>query len=228
MKRSEINRAICCMGAFAEKHGLELPPSCGWAPENRRTKGAEYDEVRDGMLGRDVTDYSAGDFDKADFSLDAIRNGIYAKRDVSPKPCAETLLYIEERPYSPIHFPWSKMEIIINRSGGNVLIRVYYAYLDEQLANTDVTLHCDGRTFTVPAGTQICLAPGESISIQPYPYHGFNVEAGSGPVLLGEVTICNDDVHGNRFLEPLGRVTAVEENEPPYRLLCGKYAAARG
>ena len=29
-----------------------------------------------------------------------------------------------------------------------------------------VVVHCDGRTYTVPAGTQVRLTPGESIHIQ--------------------------------------------------------------
>lgn len=33
---------------------------------------------------------------------------------------------------------------------------------------SDVTVHCDGRTYTVPAGTQVKLTPGESIHIQQY------------------------------------------------------------
>ena len=33
---------------------------------------------------------------------------------------------------------------------------------------SDVTVHCDSRTYTVPAGTQVKLTPGESIHIQQY------------------------------------------------------------
>ncbi len=227
MKRSEINRAIRRMEAFAQKHGFPLPPFCGWTPEEWQAKNREYDEIRDNMLGWDVTDYGAGDFSRMGFSLITIRNGNFAKRETYPKPYAEKLLYIEEGQYSPMHFHWSKMEDIINRGGGTVLIKVYNAAADESLASTDVTLHCDGRSFAVPAGTQIRLAPGESISIQPYLYHDFNVEAGSGPVLLGEVSMCNDDVHDNRFLEPLGRFSTNEEDEPAYRLLCNEYPAAK-
>ena len=189
MKRSEINAAIRRMESFAERHGFALPPFCAWTPDSWQDKGHAYDEIRENMLGWDVTDYGAGDFAKMGFSLVTIRNGNFGKRDVYPKPYAEKLLYIEEGQYSPMHFHWSKMEDIINRGGGNVLIRVYNATPEEGLADTDVTLHCDGRAFVVPAGTQIRLTPGESISIQPYLYHDFNVEAGSGPVLLGEVSM---------------------------------------
>lgn len=46
--------------------------------------------------------------------------------------------------------------------------------------NLDVTVHTDGRTYTVPAGTQIRLTPGESIHIQQYLYHDFTVRARHG------------------------------------------------
>lgn len=227
MKRSEINQAIRRMEAFAKAHGFALPPFCDWTPESWQSKSHEYDEIRDNMLGWDVTDYGAGDFAKMGFSLVTIRNGNFEKQNVYPKPYAEKLLYIEEGQYSPMHFHWSKMEDIINRGGGNVLITVYNSTADERFDTSDVTLHCDGRSFTVPAGTQIRLTPGESISIQSFLYHDFNVEAGTGPVLLGEVSMCNDDVHDNRFYEPLGRFSTIEEDESAYRLLCNEYPAAR-
>ena len=34
---------------------------------------------------------------------------------------------------------------------------------DGQLSDADVIVNMDGRRFTVPAGTEICLHPGESI-----------------------------------------------------------------
>jgi len=128
-----------------------------------------------------------------------------------------------------MHFHWSKMEDIINRGGGNILIRVYNSTPDEQLdLISDVLVHLDGREVVVPAGTQVRLTPGESISLYPYMYHDFSVEQGSGPVLLGEVSQCNDDNTDNRFLEGIGRFPAIEEDEPPYRLLCNEYPQAAG
>ncbi len=41
-----------------------LPPFCHFTPEQWQSKGHEYDEVRDCMLGRDITGYGMGDFDK--------------------------------------------------------------------------------------------------------------------------------------------------------------------
>ena len=119
------------------------------------------------------------------------------------------------------------MEDIINRGGGNLLIRVYNSTPEEELDRAgDVTLHMDGVCRTVPAGTQVKLEPGMSISIQPYLYHDFEVEPGTGPVLIGEVSQCNDDNTDNRFYEPIGRFPAIEEDAPPYRLLCNEYPPA--
>ena len=168
-----------------------------------------------------------GDFDKMGFSLITLRNG-NLKLDQYTKTYAEKLLYIKEGQYSPMHFHWSKMEDIINRGGGNVLIRVYHSTPDEDLdREREVHIHVDGREMVVPAGTQVRLTPGESITICPYLYHDFTVEPGSGPVLLGEVSQCNDDNTDNRFYEQLGRFPTIEEDEPPYRLLCSEYPAAR-
>ncbi len=84
-------------------------------------------------------------------------------------------------------------------------------------------MHCDGRAITVPAGTQVKLRPGESITVYRYMYHDFELEPGTGPVLLGEVSMCNDDENDNRLYEPVGRFPTIEEDEPPYRLLCTEY-----
>ena len=140
----------------------------------------------------------------------------------------EKLLFLKEGQYSPNHFHWYKTEDIINRGGGNVLIRVYNSKPDESIDyESDVTVHTDGRTYTVPAGTQIRLTPGESIYIQQRLYHDFTVEPGTGDVLLGEVSQCNDDANDNRFNPPMGRFPAIEEDEAPYRLLCNEYPAAK-
>ena len=196
MKRSKINTEIRHMEEMIKAHGFEIPPFCKWTAEDWKTKGAEYDEIRDNMLGWDITDYGLGKFDEVGFSLITIRNGN------------------------------NKMEDIINRGGGNVLITVYNSTKEGEFADTDVTVNCDGREFTVPAGTKVKLTPGESITIYPYMYHDFHVEEGSGDVLLGEVSMCNDDEHDNRFYEPIGRFPAIEEDEAPYRLLCNEYPKA--
>ena len=224
MKRSQINMALRELEEMCRKYHCYLPPFCHFTPEEWKEKGHEYDEVRDCCLGWDITDYGMGDFEKIGFSLITIRNGNRSMADRYPKVYAEKLLYLKEGQYAPNHFHWFKTEDIINRGGGNILIRVYNSRPDESVDyESDVTVHTDGRTYTVPAGTQIRLTPGESIYIQQRLYHDFEVEPGTGAVLLGEVSQCNDDANDNRFCPPMGRFPEIEEDEPPYRLLCNEY-----
>ena len=228
MKRSEINAALREMEAMLREYRFALPDFCHFTPEEWNGKGHEYDEVRDNALGWDITDYGLGRFDEVGFSLITLRNGNHAMPERYPKTYAEKLLYIKEGQYSPMHFHWSKMEDIINRGGGTVLIRVFNSLPDEEIDRVSpVTVHVDGCESVVPAGTQVRLRPGQSICITPYLYHDFEVEPGSGPVLLGEVSQCNDDEHDNRFNPPVGRFPAIEEDEPPYRLLCSEYPKAK-
>ena len=96
------------------------------------------------------------------FSLITLRNGNRRQPERYPKTYAEKLLYLEEGQYAPMHFHWCKMEDIINRGGGAVLIRVFNSLADEEIdRESPVTVHCDGCERTVPAGTRIRLAPGQ-------------------------------------------------------------------
>ena len=227
MKRSAVNAALKDMEQMIRDCHITLPPFCGFTPEQWDHLGPEYDEVRDCMLGWDITDYGLGDFEKTGLSLITLRNGCRAMPDKYPKVYAEKLLFLKEGQYSPNHFHWFKTEDIINKAGGNVLIRVYRSLPDESVDHdSDVTVHTDGLCRTVPAGTQIRLTPGESIHIPQFLYHDFTVEQGTGNVLLGEVSQCNDDTSDNRFDPPVGRFPAIEEDEPPYRLLCSEYRSS--
>ena len=228
MKRSEINKALHEMESFINEYKFSLPPFCHFTPEEWQEKGHEYDEVRDNMLGWDITDYGTGKFDECGFSLITIRNGNLAMKDKYPKTYAEKLLYIKEGQNSPMHFHWNKMEDIINRGGGTVLIQVFNSLSDEEIDRVNpVHVHLDGREIVVEAGTQVELKPGDSITIYPYMYHDFNVKPGTGPVLLGEVSQTNDDNTDNRFYAPIGRFPEIEEDEKPYRLLCNEYPKAK-
>ena len=224
MKRSEINRIIKENIAFINKMNFNLPPFAYFTPEEWKEKGREYDEIRDNMLGWDVTDYGHGDFKNTGLFLFTIRNGNLKKH--SMKTYAEKLLISDEDQYSPMHFHFNKMEDIINRGGGNLIVEVYNSTEDEQLAETDVNVHIDGRSHCVPAGTKIRLTPGESITLPPRQYHAFWAEKGCGKVLIGEVSMVNDDNCDNRFYEKQGRFPTIEEDEPPVYLLCNEYPEA--
>lgn len=224
MKRSEINAVIKRFEKLLEEHRFELPPFCKWTPEEWQTKGHEYDEIRDIMLGWDVTDYGMGDFGHLGLALITIRNGNVHNPKYT-KTYAEKIIMCDSGQVSPMHFHWHKMEDIINRGGNDIHFTLYNATEDEQLADTPVKIFSDGRCYTVPAGETVVLKPGQSLSLYPYYYHEFVIPEG-GPVLIGEVSMCNDDNTDNRFLNPLGRFPTIEEDEPPYRLLCNEYPKA--
>ncbi len=224
MKRSEINKIILENIDFINKMNFKLPKFAYFTPEEWKEKGSEYNEIRENMLGWDVTDYGHGDFEKIGLFLFTIRNGNINKLG---KSYAEKLLISDEDQYSPMHFHHNKMEDIINRGGGNLIVEVFNATDDDQLADTDVTVYIDGHTETVPAGTKIRLTPGESITLPQRQYHAFWAEKGYGKVLIGEVSMVNDDNVDNRFYEPQGRFPTIEEDESPIYLLCNEYPEAK-
>ena len=222
MKRSEINKALKDMHDLIKKFHVSLPPFCEWTPEEWKTKGKEYDEIRDNMLGWDITDFGLGDFEHTGFSLITLRNG-NIKNDKYDKPYAEKLLMLKEGQHSPMHFHWKKSEDIINRGGGTLIIHLYNDKGDGSFDDSDVLVNSDGRSYYVKAGTGVELKPGESITLWPHQYHDFDVKEGTGDVLIGEVSMCNDDNTDNRFYEEVGRFPEIEEDEKPYRLLCNEY-----
>jgi len=122
-----------------------------------------------------------------------------------------------------MHFHWSKMEDIINRGGGNLIIELHRRTPDERLSQEDVTFSMDGIRHTTKAGTNVILKPGDSITLEPELYHLFYGEPGKGTILVGEVSSVNDDTCDNRFLDPLPRFPEIEEDEPAKYLLAFEY-----
>lgn len=223
MKRSEINAIIREFEAMLHEYRFALPPFLSWSPEQWQEKGNEYDEIRDNMLGWDITDYGLGNYAKTGLALITLRNGNIHMAKYT-KTYAEKIMYLRPGQISPNHFHWNKMEDIINRGGGNLHFRLWNAASDETLDTTDVEICRDGRRYAVPAGSEIILDPGESLSLYPYSYHEFWVSG--APTLIGEVSMCNDDNTDNRFLDMPSRFPTIEEDEAPYRLLCNEYPAA--
>ena len=223
MKRSEINAIIVENIEFIKKMNFNLPKFAYFTPDEWLSKGHEYDEIRENMLGWDVTDYGHGDYKNIGLFLFTIRNGKLGK---GIKTYAEKILISDEDQYSPMHFHFNKMEDIINRGGGNLIVEIYNSTEDEQLADTDVKVFLDGHYEIVKAGTKLRLTPGESITLPPRQYHAFWAEKGSGKVLIGEVSMVNDDNTDNRFYEQQGRFPTIEEDVKPLYLLCNEYPKA--
>jgi len=223
MKRSLINRVIDESLEFCQQMNFHLPPFATWRPEDWATRGHEYDEIRDNMLGWDVIDFNLDKFEEIGCVLFTIRNG-NQQLDQYEKPYCEKLLIIGEEQITPYHFHFAKMEDIINRAGGDLMVQVYNADENEQLSDSPAEVNTDGHVYTVEAGTIIRLTPGESITLPSYQYHKFWAEGDT--VLCGEVSMVNDDSVDNRFLEELERYPTLEEDEPARYLLCIEYPSA--
>jgi D-lyxose ketol-isomerase len=225
MKRSEINRRIAEAESFFASMSFALPPWSARAPSDWRGRGEAESEIRDNMLGWDLTDFGSGDFDKVGLLLFTLRNGKAGAREAgrAPKPYAEKAMIVGEGQETPLHFHWSKMEDIIVRGGGALAIQLWASTPGEGLSDGPLTLRVDGVSRKVEAGGTIVLRRGESICLEPGIYHRFYAEPGSGRVLAGEVSAVNDDRSDNRFYAPAGRFPDIEEDEEPYRLLAADY-----
>ena len=71
-------------------------------------------------------------------------------KDKYKKPYAEKFLYLKEGQYALNHFHWYKMEDIINRGGGNILIRVYNSLPDEEIDKEgDVTVSYGSNSISM-------------------------------------------------------------------------------
>ncbi len=222
MKRSIINKEIRNAIKTFEKIGFKLPPFAFWSPEDWSNKGMETIEILDNMLGWDVTDYGCGEFNKQGLLLFTIRNGNYHKKEYT-KTYAEKLMLSKEGQVAPMHFHWKKKEDIINRGGGNLILELYKSTPEETLSNTLFSVSIDGIRTPITNDHKVRLLPGESIFLEPFVYHKFYSEPGTGSVVIGEVSEVNDDTNDNRFLDPLGRFPAIEEDEIPTQLLCNEY-----
>ncbi len=226
MKRSEINEIIKNAISFIDSFQFALPPFALWSPDDWKKKGPECDEIRDNMLGWDITDYGLGRFSDIGLVLITIRNG-NQNNSYYQKPYAEKILISQEKQVCPMHFHWKKMEDIINRGGGILMMQLYNSTPTEELDMLNpVHVVSDGIALTIPAGTILELKPGQSVTLTPGMYHAFWAKEGCGPVLIGEVSQCNDDNTDNRFLDPIDRFPEITEDEPALRLLCTEYPKA--
>lgn len=233
MKRSEINEYLREAKTFCREQNFHLPKWAHWPPGDWEAAGHEADEIRRRQLGWDVTDFGSDDYRRFGLLLFTLRNGEFTQpekgRDPAVKDFCEKLMIIGEAQVTPTHFHFSKMEDIINRGGGRLVLELWESERDTERIDerSEVTVSVDGVSRIVPAGEKVVLEPGESITLPPRLYHKFYAEPGTGAVLGGEVSRVNDDARDNRFLDTLPRFPAIEEDEPPLHLLCTEYPPVR-
>lgn len=222
MKRSEINAIMLEADTFIRQRGFYLPPFAYWTPADWRGKGEDVREIVENQLGWDITDFGAGRFDTLGLFLFTIRNGSQEEmRSKRGKLYCEKLMIVGVNQITPMHFHWNKVEDIINRGGGKLDVRLYNANDEGGFADSTVVASLDGVKRQVKAGDVVRLGPGESITMTPRLYHEF--WGAEGRVLVGEVSLVNDDQNDNRFYDTIGRFPAIEEDVEPLHLLTTDY-----
>jgi len=221
MKRSEINKLMTSAEAFLDAMNFRLPPWATRRPADWKGRYATDAEIVDNRLGWDLTDFGSGDFARRGLLLFTLRNGNPGR---GSKTYAEKIMIVDEGQETPLHFHWSKAEDIIVRGGGRLVLELYGSTPDEGLAEDPVRVKVDGISRELGAGGRVVLGPGESICLERGVYHRFYGEAGTGRVLVGEVSAVNDDAGDNRFFEDIGRFPGVEGDEEPLHLLAIEYA----
>jgi D-lyxose ketol-isomerase len=222
MYRSEINRIIRQSLDTLIQYQFHLPPFAQWGLTQWKENKNSCEEIFRNLLGWDITDFGRGEFDQVGLVLFTIRNGHPDDlQNQTGKMYAEKIMIARDNQKTPMHFHWNKMEDIINRNGATLVFELYAATDDDKLSEDDFSLSVDGIKKTFHAGERLELLPGESLSLPPQIYHAFWAE--QGEVVIGEVSLVNDDHQDNCFYEPIGRFPDIIEDEEPQFLLVGDY-----
>ena len=155
--------------------------------------------------------------------LFTLRNGRLADLQRGGGMCyAEKLLISRQDQLSPMHTHVIKAEDIINRGGATLVVELYGSDDKGNFAwDRGGMVRCDGIETPYGPGTKLKLAPWESVTLMPGDWHAFWGEGGD--VLIGEVSLVNDDNTDNCFYQPVGRFPEIKEDEPPMYLLCTDY-----
>jgi len=222
MRRSEINRAIAAAKNFFAVHQFLLPRFAFLSPDELRARLTPQSQIYKGRLGWDVTDFGSSNFAKSGIVLFTIRNG---DKELLPsgrgRLYCEKLLLFQKGQGCPSHSHYTKTEDLINRGGGPLTIRLTAADLSGRPRQGAACVLVDEEPVTFEERIAIQLEPGQSIVLEPGMFHA--LEAADAPVLVGEVSLVNDDLNDNIFTVPLPRFPKIIEDEPPLHLLCADY-----
>jgi D-lyxose ketol-isomerase len=225
MKRSEVNNAIKWAEKLLAEQKITLPPFGYYTEEDWTALDAKLGQIKETMLGWDVSDFGSGDFEKVGAVLFTVRNGSVYDSAIGT-PYAEKYILLKDgcEQEIPLHYHISKTEDIINRGHGVLCVELYNKAEDGGLDTVnDVVVRTDAIERTVKAGEIVELGAGESITLTPYMFHRFYAKTGCGDLVVGEVSKINDDHKDNIFAVVRERFCEMEEDEAPYRRLVADY-----
>ena len=213
MKRSTVNGLIREAESTFARHGVVLPPWTRWSPAEWRNHPAEARFCAAHQMGWDITDFGSERFSERGLLLLCARNGLLGQP--GERVYAEKIMIVREEQETPFHRHLVKVEDIIVRGGGTLALELFNVGPDGRELDTTVEITVDASIRRLRPREKLLLRPGESVTLVPGQMHRFWGEAGTGTVLVGEVSLVNDDMIDNVFLEPVGRFAAIEEDEPP-------------
>jgi D-lyxose ketol-isomerase len=218
VKRSEVNRVIANARAVFAGSLIHLPPFASWQPSDWDRDHRVALELMRAGLGWDVIEWQAGSFSKHGLVLFTLRNVSQAAEPGQEGGYAEKLLLVRASQRTPFHAHRRKMEDIINRGGGNLIIDLRAGSPGSHGSYVLVNGVCKPLAHDVET---VALSPGESITLLPGVIHAFC--AAGDDVIAGEVSTHNDDASDNFFLEPAERFPRFEEDVPAEHLVVADY-----
>jgi len=230
LTRSVINASIDMAKIVYAHFGISLPAYAHWSIAEWDAAGDDCREIRDCMLGWDVTDFNSKRFSEIGRTLFTLRNG-RLNDPRYPKPYAEKLILDPEGQRAPAHYHRSKREDIINRAGGNILVQLTPTTSEGTADNRTHEIVVDGRARMLTAGEIVRLRPGQSLCIPPRTIHQFWGEEGTGYkidgigyTVSGEVSSVCDDWNDNVFFAPsASRFPELVEDQASRYYLCHEY-----
>ena len=179
MKRSEINALIGWAKDFLSQNNIRLPALAYWSPDELRRRNAQLDTVKKLELGWDITDFGSNDFATVGAVLYTVRNGLADDPTVGVPYC-EKYIVMKDGQHLPNHYHVFKSEDIINRAGGDILVRLWNAdRTTGKMLDTDVHVMMDGIEHVFMPGEEIIVRKGESITLSPYIAHIFGPKPGT-------------------------------------------------
>ncbi len=219
MKRSYIDNLILKSIDFFNKNKFYLPEFAYWTLTTWQEKSNEIEDIRNHLLGWDITDYGKGDFYKFGLIHFTIRNGKY---NSGRNFCEKVMIGLPGQKL-PWHYHFNKFEDIMNRGGGELIVQVRHKTKENEFSDENVMISIDGIKKVVQPREKIILQPGQSIYLPARVFHRFWAKETSGWILIGEISSVNDDKSDNFYIGVNRRYMEIEEDTEPIYLLCSDY-----
>ena len=213
MKRSFIEARIDRMLEVCELNGVRLPPFALWSEAEYRADLDAARRIAERGLGWNIVEFKPGAFATEGSSVFTLRMGDWRNLgNGRGRLYGEKALLADEGQRAPHHYHIVKTEDIINRAGGWFVVELFKVDRSGAPLKERFRAVKDVKTLDLGPGDQVRLAPGESLTLEPFVAHSFWAEGGE--VLAGEVSLANDDRADNYFLPPLPPAAPIEEDRP--------------